>query len=155
MDNTHFDYAKKYQLIELGLNFSLWFCLLYNFFKIMYLMRKNHRYEYMKNKRWLIAYTFFMLLGLAIHNISWMISEKQTEHTNTGFRILERIIECFCIYPNMNATQLTMGYVWYFQGKFFKVCQVTTGIVLINLKSSDDLLQGISKLDYLLIISIF
>ena len=144
-DERHvkFKFNVKFQiahLLNVGLYCFIWISVLYNYIYVSRLMFKNHKYEFKKNKKWLTCYSVFLLLALFVHIVQVLINFTGTYHLNDGYRLLQEYINCNWVFPKMSWTKLRFGQACFIDGKFLKLGYVSTGLVLIKLKSSDDIL---------------
>ena len=107
---------------------------------LMCFLYRYHRYEFNANKSH--AWWFFGLFMLM--QVAGLITDIYSSHTSMA----DKVPHLYCLEPNIFLTMYMIA----------SNCDVTTvilGFCILNFKRNEDLLQGISKLDNILKVSIF
>mmetsp|Transcript_17273 Transcript_17273/g.29087 ORF Transcript_17273/g.29087 Transcript_17273/m.29087 type:complete len:128 (-) Transcript_17273:144-527(-) len=120
------------------------------FFKLQHLMRKHHHYEYQKLKRERVVQAYFYC--------SVFILFEQTASSYLSLSIMKNMPSgsryCYCNCFNLKSMDVVYHGLYVIEHILFAP-QIFYIFIIAYLKSSDDILQGVSKLDYLIKVSIF
>ena len=112
---------------------------IWNTIKLLGIMKTNHHFEYERSKIYVLAFTCQMILILLIESLYNLVE------VDTGLNI-----------PT-NKTAFYKKHLWFFKVKefLFSILGLVECLFILKFKRSDDLLQGISKLDNIIKVSCF
>jgi hypothetical protein len=110
-------------------------------------MQKKHRYEFERTKKEMALYVYLYIAYQVIVNVQTLIPYIMPLAFDA--KVTEKD---YCTNPSWHYVA-TLIFNW--STKFLGIQNILLVYLIVNLKSSDDILQGISKFDYLLKVSIF
>lgn len=123
------------------------------FFRLYCLMQKYHHYEFEANRRSMLAFYISMIsaiiVNLALYSV--LIDNDIRTHQDIFEFYISLLSRCHQRSSfNLQAAIWCMYIVFILQ-----LPALTQSFIVIQIKSSKDILQGVSKLDYLLKLSVF
>lgn len=128
--------------------------LFYNltFSRIYYVMQKYHRYEFKRTRSTMVAYYLLSISFITINTAMFYLIMTDSVFDQGSLSNLFTGVAELCQEDKVEA-QLLMWSM--FINFMLGLPGILQSLIVIKLKSSQDILQGVSKLDYLLKVSVF
>ena len=144
IDNSMFDTLCITHIFYISFGFIVMACT----FSLLYpFMKQRHNYEYSRNQKQLLCFFFMFTLHAFVTIIFWVLGLDFPKQTFQDFYQ-------GCINEREHNIHLLISII-IFVGQTLKVQDLILIYAMIKLKSRTDILQGLSKLDYLLKVSKF
>ena len=124
--------------------------LVFLYFYLGYLMYKNHNFEFNKYKWQMTVFFIFTIFGLGLQLTRNYLSGSGEQHENYDE------INDFCTITFLGGSK-KFKYLFRISqfAEIMKFDQLLICWLMVKVKSPDDILTGINKLDYLLKVSVF
>ena len=149
-------YLSLFVYLVLVINAFLFIKEIVVFSRLMYLMKRYHNFEYQRTKKSLILQMVGTVIAYSLKIGCLCIKIFVLYRIRNEFG---PYLQLFCpqiekdFGPNFNSTWIVVGNLICFIVNAWQLPNLILSVTVIRVKSSLDVLQGISKLDYLLSVS--